>query len=221
MAVTTIALIVVVVAGATQSGVRNVRITSPVQAGQRAALTVDVVPRARCSLALPAGSYAPSTRATLAPKVGGRITWRWIVPASRRQGVAQARVSCGSSGTLQVGFRIVAKPAALSLDEAKKRACTRVQQRVRSKYATQLVPLLERTLEQLHESYGAFDCAWGSNYYTGGIPISYYLVSVSAAPAPCNFIVSANVVWPADPPLPGYAGPVTEKYKETCKSLGT
>jgi hypothetical protein len=92
---------------------------------------------------------------------------------------------------------------------------------VASKYSTQLVALLERTVEQLRGTYGPFDCAWGSNYYySTGTPASYYLVSVAAGSSPCTFVVSARVVWPAEPPLPGYMGPVSEKYTETCESLG-
>jgi hypothetical protein len=107
----------------------------------------------------------------------------------------------------------------LSLDEAANLACARVQQRVRAKYRTQLVSLLDRTLDQLRAQYGAFDCAWGSNYYPGGTPISYYLVTVAASKTPCTFVVSARVVWPAEPPQPGYNGPADETYQETCKSL--
>jgi hypothetical protein len=213
------ALVVVAGAAAAQDGVRKVRVTSPVQAGEMAALTVAVAPRARCSIALSGGSYVAST-AALAPKAGGRITWRWRVPLSARGGLARARVACGTSGTLRTTFEVIAKPVSLSLAEAKKKACARVPQRVQSKYRTQLVPLLDRTLEQLRAEYRGFDCAWGSNYYPEGTPISYYLVSIAAAKAPCTFAVTARVVWPGDPALPGYAGPVSETYTETCKSLG-
>jgi hypothetical protein len=90
---------------------------------------------------------------------------------------------------------------------------------VQTKFRTELVPLLDRTLEQLRLEYGAFACAWGSNYYSGGVPVSYYLVAVAPGTSPCAFVVSARVVWPGDPPEPGYTGPVTETYRETCNSL--
>jgi hypothetical protein len=211
-------LVFVLGATAMQGGVRKLRMTTPVLAGDVASLTVDVVPRARCSIALSDGSYATSSRRLLAPKPGGRITWRWRVPAAARAGLARAQVRCGASGTLRTTFRIV-KP--ITLAAARTAVCARVPERVRAKYRTELVPLLERTLEQLRLEHGTFDCAWGSNYYPGGVPISYYLVTVAAAKAPCTFDVSARIVWPSDPPLPGYTGPITEKYQETCNSLGS
>lgn len=79
--------------------------------------------------------------------------------------------------------------------------------------------MLDSTLTALREQHGSFDCAYGSNYYREGGPLSYYLITVRPGKARCSFGVAARVVWVSERPLPGYEGPVDEAYVETCASL--
>jgi hypothetical protein len=173
--------------------VRPIAIRSPVQAGGIASVTVAVSPRARCVIQRAAGSYVPGR--PLRPKTAERITWRWKVHPKATPGRSRVVVRCGASGTLRTSFVITAAVPELSLAEAARAACARVPARVQRRYRTQLVPLLERTIATLRDQYGAFDCAWGSNYYREGGPISYYLVSVRRAAARCSFTVAVRVVW--------------------------
>ena len=200
---------------AAQSAVHRVSITSPVPAGTSVRLTVEVAPRAKCTIALAPRTSVAS--AGLAARTGGRITWRWKVRPTARLGRSPVTVRCGTSGTLRTSFVITAPE--LTLAAAATAVCTRAPTRVLGKYKTELVPLLERTLTALHAQYGAFDCAYGSNYYKDGGPLSYYLVSVARGKGPCTFSVKTRVVWVSDPPLPGYTGPTDETYAETCASL--
>jgi hypothetical protein len=199
-----------------ESAVRKVSITSPIAAGKTVKLTVDVTPSAKCALDLAAGSYVRAS-ARRGPRIGGRITWRWKLLPSARLGRSPVVVRCGKSGVLRTTLVITAPE--ISVTAAAKAACERVPARVLRRYQTELIPLLDRTLVALHAQYGAFDCAYGSNYYREGGPISYYLVSVGQGKSKCTFSVDAKVEWASDPPLPGYTGPVDETYSETCASL--
>jgi hypothetical protein len=210
-------LVLAASAAAAQTAVREVSIRSPVRAGGVASLTVAVSPPARCTVAVAPRTAVPA--ANLSPRRGGRITWSWRVRPNARGGGSAVIVRCGTSGVLRTGFAIIPAERALTLPAAAKAACARAQSRVKSRYGTDLVPLLDRTIAQLRDQYGEFDCAYGSNYYKDGGPLSYYLISVFRGAAPCIYEVSAHVVWVADPPLPGYNGPKDERYTETCKSL--
>jgi hypothetical protein len=210
-----VALTLVVGAAGADGAVRRISLKSPVEVGATAAVTVSVTPRARCVIEPAPGSFVRGPG--LRPRSGGRITWRWKVHPKASLGRSRVVVRCGASGTLRASFVIT--PAELSLTDAAKAACARVPARVLRRYRTQLIPLLERTIATLRDQYGTFDCAWGSNYYRDGGPISYYLVSVRRAAARCNFTVVTQVAWANEPPLPGYDGPVDERYTETCASL--
>jgi hypothetical protein len=207
--------VVLVCVAAAQSAVHRVSITSPVTAGNVAKLTVDVAPAARCTIAV-----APRTSvsgANLGPRKGGKITWRWRIRATASPGRSPVAVRCGTSGNLRTSF-LIAEPE-LPLAVAVTAVCAHAPARALAKYKTQLVPLLDRTITTLHEQYGAFSCAYGSNYYKNGGPLSYYLVLVARGNSPCTFSVKTRVVWVSDPPLPGYTGPVDESYVETCAAL--
>jgi hypothetical protein len=128
-------------------------------------------------------------------------------------------VRCGSSGVLRTTFTITSAETSITLETAARLVCERAPARALSRYKTQLIPLLERTIASLRQQYGAFDCAFGSNYYKNGGPISYYLISVRRGPAPCRYVVAARLIWISGAPLPGYDGPKTERYSETCSSL--
>lgn len=209
------ALAVCLYVTAAQSAVRRASITSPVAAGKTAKLSVDVTPPARCTITLAPRTYVAS--AGLRPRRGGHITWRWKLRPTAKLGRSPVTVRCGTSGTLRTSF-VIAAPE-LTLAAAARATCERVPARVLRKFTTELVPLLDRTLTLLRAQYGAFDCAWGSNYYKTGGPISYYLVNVARGKDACTFSITTRVVWVSDPPLPGYTGPTDETYAETCASL--
>jgi hypothetical protein len=118
-----------------------------------------------------------------------------------------------------VPFTIAALEQEIPLAAASRAVCSKVPVRVMSRYRTELVPLLERTVVGLRAQYGPFDCAYGSNYYREGGPLAYYLVTVKKGARRCTYTITARVVWVSDPPLPGYTGPVDETYVETCTSL--
>jgi len=84
--------VLALIAGATvaQSAARKVSIKSPVQAGRAASLAVNGSSKAKCTITVRAGSYVPTPRG-LAPKTGGRITWRWQLRTNARPGQARPR----------------------------------------------------------------------------------------------------------------------------------
>ena len=214
------ALVVALASAALANGaVRQVSLTRIVQPGAVATLTIAVEPRERCRITLAPRTVVASRG--LAPKTGGRITWRWTISRSARPGPSPVLVRCGASGLLLTAFQIERLEPELSLSQAAAATCARAPERASRRYRTQLVPLLERTVTALREQYGPFSCAFGSNYYRDGGPLSYYLLSVRRGTERCAFTVTARVVWIGDPPLPGYAGPVDETYTETCASLRT
>jgi hypothetical protein len=120
---------------------------------------------------------------------------------------------------LRTTLRIIGAVPELGLAAAKRAVCERAPARVQRRYKTELIPLLDRTLADLRAKYGAFDCAYGSNYYRDGGPLSYYLLSVRKGATRCAFAIAARVVWVDQRPLPGYTGPVDESYPETCTTL--
>jgi hypothetical protein len=204
-------------ATAADSAVRRLAITSPVQAGGVASLRVNVTPAARCTLTLAAGTYV--RKSSLGPRTGGRIMWRWRLPSDAEPGRSPVVVECGASGTLGTTYTIARAVPEMALGAAKQAACGRAPVRVQRRYKTELIPLLERTLADIRAEHGAFDCAYGSNYYKEGGPLSYYLLSVRKGSKQCAFVVTARVVWVEERPLPGYKGPVDETYVETCTTL--
>jgi hypothetical protein len=199
------------------SAVRQLSITSPVRAGEMASLSVNVSPAARCTIAPAAGTYVRGSG--LAPRTGARITWRWKLRLDARPGRSPVVVRCGGSGTLRTTYRIARAVPELGLAAAKQGVCRRAPDRVQRRYKTLLVQLLDLTLEAIRAEYGAFDCAYGSNYYKDGGPLSYYLLSVRKGATRCAYAVTARVVWVDEQPLPGYTGPVDESYVETCTTL--
>ena len=64
-------------------------------------LTVNVSPRARCSIKVVYGTTVSSARG-LGKKTGGRITWRWKVGSNTNPGSWPETVDCGQSGKLTV-----------------------------------------------------------------------------------------------------------------------
>ena len=96
-------------AGSSSATVTRVSLTASVRAGADARLTVNVSPRARCTIrVVHAGAVVRS--AGLGPKVGGRITWRWRVDATAPAGHSSVRVRCGKSGSLAAAIAVTRAP---------------------------------------------------------------------------------------------------------------
>jgi hypothetical protein len=85
------------------AGVRLVSVTSPINHGGYATLTVSVSPAKTCSITVYYKS-GPSSAAGLYPKRGSRISWTWKVGTRTTPGRWPISVSCGSAGTLQTSF---------------------------------------------------------------------------------------------------------------------
>jgi hypothetical protein len=88
------------------AGVIRLSLTSPVRAGEDAALTVRVSPRARCTIEVIYDTVVSKAKG-LGPKTGGRITWRWRVGTSTHAGRWPVIVRCGKSGTLRLRIRVL------------------------------------------------------------------------------------------------------------------
>ena len=86
--------------------VRKVSLTSPVRAGEDASLTVNVSPRARCTIEVIYDTIVSKAKG-LGPKSGGKITWRWRVGTSTHPGRWPVIVRCGKSGTLKLRIRVL------------------------------------------------------------------------------------------------------------------
>ena len=105
LVVVLVALLAVTPAAAT---VRKVSLTTPVRAGADASLTVNVSPRARCTIEVIYDTVVSKAKG-LGPKTGGRITWRWRVGTSTHPGRWPVIVRCETSGTLRLRLRVLAR----------------------------------------------------------------------------------------------------------------
>jgi hypothetical protein len=83
--------------------VRPVSLTSPINHGGYATLTVTVSPAATCSITVFYKS-GPSHATGLYPKRGSRISWTWKVGTRTTPGRWPISVSCGSAGSVQTSF---------------------------------------------------------------------------------------------------------------------
>ena len=92
-------------ASAADGAVHKVSLT-PVHAGEYASLTVNVSPRARCTIEVLYDTVVSKAKG-LGPKTGGRITWRWRVGTSTHAGRWPIIVRCGQSGTLRLKLRVL------------------------------------------------------------------------------------------------------------------
>jgi len=88
-----------------QGKVKLVSLTSPVNAGSDATLTVAVPNGTSCSIVVTYKS-GPSSAAGLYPKRanGGRISWTWTVGTRTTPGRWPIDVSCGAAGSLRTSF---------------------------------------------------------------------------------------------------------------------
>jgi hypothetical protein len=105
MLVVTLVLALVVVASASAT-VRKVGFTAVVSPNDYASLTVNVSPRARCTIKVVYDTTVSHARG-LGPKTGGRITWRWKVGSSTHAGRWAVTVDCGNSGKLSLRLRVL------------------------------------------------------------------------------------------------------------------
>jgi hypothetical protein len=94
------------VPAAASARVRLVRITSPINHGAYATLTVAVSPVRTCSITVYYRS-GPSRAAGLYPKRGSRISWTWKVGTRTTPGRWPIIVSCGSAGSLRTSFVVI------------------------------------------------------------------------------------------------------------------
>jgi hypothetical protein len=102
----TIALVAGLALPATAAArVRLVSITSPINHGAYATLTVSVSRVATCSITVYYRS-GPSQAAGLYPKRGRRISWTWKVGTRTTPGRWPIVVSCGAAGTLRTSFLV-------------------------------------------------------------------------------------------------------------------
>ncbi len=90
---------------AASARVRLVSVTSPINHGAYATLTVSVSKTATCSIAVFYKSGA-SSAAGLYPKRGTRISWTWKVGTRTTPGRWPITISCGSAGTLHTAFTV-------------------------------------------------------------------------------------------------------------------
>jgi hypothetical protein len=98
--------VTLVTVGAAQGAVRRVSFNSPVHAGDDAVLTVNVTPRARCSITVTYDTVVSRAKG-VGPKTGGRITWRWRVGTNTHPGRWPVLINCGASGRLRLTIRVL------------------------------------------------------------------------------------------------------------------
>ena len=89
--------------GTAGARVRLVFVTSPINDGAYATLTVSLSRRATCSITVYYKS-GPSVAQGLYPKRGRRISWTWKVGTRTTPGRWPILVSCGSVGVLRTSF---------------------------------------------------------------------------------------------------------------------
>jgi hypothetical protein len=106
LAMATALILALVVVSSASATVRKVRFTSVVSPNDYASLTVNVSPRARCTIKVVYDTTVSHARG-LGPKTGGRITWRWKVGSSTHAGRWPVTVDCRKSGVLRLRLRVL------------------------------------------------------------------------------------------------------------------
>jgi len=104
---TVLALAAALAVPATASAsVRLVAVTSPINHGAHATLTVAVKPARSCSIVVYYKSGPSQARGLYAkrPSAAGHVTWIWKVGTSTTPGRWRIVVSCGAAGTLETSF---------------------------------------------------------------------------------------------------------------------
>jgi len=90
---------------AASAGVRKVSFTASVSPNDYASLTVQVSPKARCTIRVVYDTTVSHARG-LGAKTGTKITWRWKVGSSTHAGRWPVTVDCGKSGKLALRLRV-------------------------------------------------------------------------------------------------------------------
>lgn len=195
---------------AADGAVRKTQLTTTVQAGMVASIAVDVAPKARCAIAVGAGTAVLTPRG-LSPKTGGRITWRWRIRETAPGGASPVIVSCGKSGTLKTRMTIVELEPEMSLAYAWNVVCRRAPLRVMSRFGTELVPVATSSSDA---------CRFRINFAGALDFLAFYALSIGHGAARCTFVVWAQLMVPRQNEIPrNYPGPFAERYTETCASL--
>jgi hypothetical protein len=103
LALTLTVVLALLVPTAASARVRVVAVTSPINHGAYATLTVAVSPAATCTITVHYKS-GPSRAQGLDPKHGNRISWTWKVGTRTTPGRWPISVSCGAAGALNTSF---------------------------------------------------------------------------------------------------------------------
>lgn len=151
--------------------VRKVTLTSEVRAGSYASLTVDVIPRARCTIRVIYNTQTESRILStdgLTSKTGGRITWRWRMPKDAQPARTPIDVSCGESGTLRTELLVGPIPKLPRILSARVVTGTRYGTAVRVSYCFRSLPSdprtrpwrLHLTVENLRDGLPPLSIGW-------------------------------------------------------------
>jgi len=197
--------------------VKRISITSPVEAGERAALTVMVTPKARCT-----GMVASEPRAQRLPaKSGGRITWHWKIDPSTRAGTWPIVVTCAESGVMKAAIVVHTGPE-LPLLDAAKIVCNRTPARFLKRFPRLAAAHVRVVPNGLALNVGTtstgpyYGCGFFIETAQGARPADYSATITRTAR--CVYTVrsevgvsvsSSNTDWSA----------LRETYTETCASL--
>jgi hypothetical protein len=92
-------------ARATDSGVGLVAITSPIEAGKIAHITVSPAPWGRCVLTVEEGTYVRKPRGLY--RKSAVLIWEWRIRIDAPRGRSPVIVNCGMSGTLRTRITIL------------------------------------------------------------------------------------------------------------------
>ena len=196
--------VVVATAG---GAVRKTQLTTTVEAGAVASITVNAIPKARCTIVVGHGT-AVVTPSGLAPRSGGTITWRWRIRESAAEGRSPVVVDCGNAGRLKSWIRIVPRVHDLSVADAVNVVCARAPRQAMLQFGTEIVPVFP----------GA--CTFRVNLASAPDLAAFYSLSITPGSARCSFVVWAQLNVPDDRKLPStYRGPLGEMHVETCESL--
>ena len=89
------------------AAVRKVTFTATLSPNDTASLTVNVSPKARCTIKVVYDTVTSKAKG-LGPKKGTKLTWAWKVGSATHAGRWPVTVDCGKSGRLTVKLRVLA-----------------------------------------------------------------------------------------------------------------
>lgn len=158
-------------ASSADAAVRQVSLTSPVRAGAFASLTVNVSPRARCTIRVIYNTATQSkilSDAGLNPKTGGTISWRWRIPKGAHPARTPIEVMCGDSGELRAELLVGPIPELPRILSARLVSGTKFGKAVRLSYCFRSLPadprirprVLSVTVENLRDDLPPLNIGW-------------------------------------------------------------